>query len=113
MTTPSGAPKRRNGAWRRPLFAAAITVALALIAFMPLRAPVARGAPALSITPITWNVIGLDSNNAATDGPDTFMVGARVCNAGDGPAANVASTFDWDSVNAFINLNGASSLSVA
>jgi hypothetical protein len=27
---------------------------------------------------ITWNVIGVDSNKPATEGPDTFMVGLRV-----------------------------------
>ena len=36
--------------------------------------------PALCIDPISWNVIGLDSNAALppkNDGPDTFMVGSR------------------------------------
>ncbi|KAF0109496.1 MAG: hypothetical protein FD147_2230 [Chloroflexi bacterium] len=34
-------------------------------------------APSLTITPLTWNVIGLDSNNVNV-GPNTFPVGARV-----------------------------------
>ncbi|MBI3536691.1 MAG: hypothetical protein HY070_03890, partial [Chloroflexi bacterium] len=76
--------------------------------------PAARvaAAPVLTITPITWNVIGLDSNNVAV-GPDTFMVGARVCNTGDATASSVVSNFIFDSANAFINLNGASTLSLA
>src|SRR5689334_18691046 len=41
-------------------------------------------AASLSITPITWNIIGLDSNNVNV-GPNHFPVGARVCNTGDAP----------------------------
>ncbi len=58
--------------------------------------------------PITWNVIGLDSNKPTVQGPDTFLVGARVCNTGDTAATNVASAFVWDSANTFINLVGGS-----
>jgi uncharacterized repeat protein (TIGR01451 family) len=61
----------------------------------------------LTVTPTTWNVIGLDSNNPNT-GPDTFQVGARVCNNGLTPVTNVAGTFVWDSANAYINLAGPS-----
>ncbi len=61
----------------------------------------------LTVTPTTWNVIGLDSNNPNT-GPDTFQVGARVCNTGGSAVTNIAGTFVWDSTNAYINLNGAS-----
>jgi hypothetical protein len=46
----------------------------------------------LSITPTTWNVIGLDSNNVNT-GPDTFQAGARVCNTGAATLENVRSEF--------------------
>jgi uncharacterized repeat protein (TIGR01451 family) len=60
-------------------------------------------AAALSITPITWNAIGLDSNNVNV-GPNQYMVGARVTNTGDTAATNVAADFVWDSANAFVNL---------
>jgi len=50
---------------------------------------------ALTITPITWNVIGLDSNDVNV-GPNNFPVGARVCNSGDAAAANVSSSFVWE-----------------
>ena len=77
-------------------------------------------APALSVTPLTWNVVGLDSNNPLV-GPNNFPVGARVCNAGPGPATNVAATFLWDDLlnkytgNNYINLRTGSldSLSTA
>ena len=59
-------------------------------------------APVLTVEPITWNVIGLDSNNV-NDGPNNFPIGARVCNTGDTPATNVVADFIWDSVNTNIN----------
>jgi 3D (Asp-Asp-Asp) domain-containing protein len=37
----------------------------------------------LTITPVTWNVVGLDSNNVAV-GPNVFPLGARVCNISGG-----------------------------
>ena len=54
-------------------------------------------APILTVEPITWNVIGLDSNNVNV-GPNVFPIGARVCNTGDTPATNVTADFFWDSV---------------
>ncbi|MCC6129442.1 MAG: hypothetical protein IT186_05900 [Acidobacteria bacterium] len=50
----------------------------------------------LSVTPITWPTVGLDSNNV-TAGPQHFPVGARVCAVG-GAVTNVKSEFikvDW------------------
>ena len=41
----------------------------------------------LTVTPITWNVVGLDSNSPAS-GPRHFPVGARVCSTT--PTTNVA-----------------------
>lgn len=61
----------------------------------------------INITPTTWNVIGLDSNNVSV-GPNTFQVGARACNAGSATLYNLRSEFFWDSANAYINLGGAS-----
>lgn len=59
---------------------------------LALAAVAGPGWAALQITPITWNVIGLDSNKV-TDGPDTFPVGARVCNVGGAASAPVTATF--------------------
>ena len=64
---------------------------------------------ALSVTPSTWNVIGLDSNNV-NSGPNTFLVGVLVCNTGGTTVSNITGTFVWDSSNAFINLSGLSTV---
>jgi uncharacterized repeat protein (TIGR01451 family) len=68
----------------------------------------AGGAQAqLNITPTTWNIIGLDSNDVSV-GPNTFQAGVRACNAGGAPLNNMRSEFFWDSANININLSGAS-----
>ena len=72
----------------------------------------ASAAASLSITPITWNVIGLDSNQV-NSGPATFASGARVCNTGDTTATNVTSDYLWDTANAYISSTGLTTLSVA
>lgn len=58
--------------------------------------PVAA-ATTLTVTPITWNVIGLDSNNVNV-GPNNFPVGVRVCSVG-GAATNLSANFVWDSTD--------------
>lgn len=65
-----------------------------------------KAAPSLSITQITWNVIGLDPQDV-NSGPNIFPVGIRVCNSGDSNATNGVVTFTWDSINPFINLDSA------
>lgn len=73
--------------------------------------------PTLCIDPISWNVIGLDSNKAlppSNDGPDTFMVGARACNNGATTLTNVVATYNTvGAVNPYINLADNSTISVA
>ncbi|MEO8378394.1 MAG: C25 family cysteine peptidase [Acidobacteriota bacterium] len=73
--------------------------------------------PTLCIDPVSWNIIGLDSNKAVppnSDGPDTFMVGARACNNGATTLTNVVATYNTvGAVNANINLADNSTLSVA
>ncbi len=56
---------------------------------------IAKAAASLTITPITWNVVGLDSNDV-TAGPNNFPVGARVCNTGDVDLTGVVADFVWD-----------------
>ena len=69
--------------------------------------------PVLTVAPITWNVIGLDSNDVNV-GPNNFPVGVRVCNTGPDPATNVTATFEWDDGNdkytgdTYINLRSGS-----
>ena len=66
-------------------------------------AQVGLAAASLSIAPITWDVVGLDHNDPTT-GPDTFPVGARVCNTGSSTATGVSTSLTWDTANAFIAL---------
>jgi uncharacterized repeat protein (TIGR01451 family) len=66
----------------------------------------------LTVTPTTWNVVGLDSNKVI-NGPDTFESGVRVCNTGGTAVSNLVGNFVWDSSNSFINLNGPSTLNVS
>ncbi|MEO6565884.1 MAG: hypothetical protein ABIO63_07600, partial [Casimicrobiaceae bacterium] len=60
---------------------------------------------ALTATPLTWNVIGLDSNRPAS-GPQYFPVGARVCSTAN--TSNVSVALIWDSANAYVNLRPGS-----
>ncbi|MDH4335312.1 MAG: hypothetical protein OEW24_08685, partial [Chloroflexota bacterium] len=69
--------------WYRPgrtLARASASLAAILIGTAAAMSPGVPGqadaAVALTITPLTWNVIGLDSNGPAT-GPNRFPVGAR------------------------------------
>lgn len=50
-------------------------------------------AAAVTISPSTWNIIGLDSNTPAS-GPNRFPVGAKVC--GGTPGAIGTATLTWD-----------------
>lgn len=63
----------------------------------------------LNITPLTWNIIGLDSNSPAS-GPRFFPVGARVCS--NIATSNVAVNFVWDSANANVNLRSGTNSSI-
>jgi uncharacterized repeat protein (TIGR01451 family) len=59
----------------------------------------------LSVTPVTWNVIGLDSNDV-NSGPNMYLVGVYVCNTGATPVTNLTGTLVWDSNNIYINTSG-------
>src|SRR5258707_6241395 len=68
--------------------------------------------PAMAVTtlsiappPVSWNVIGLDSNTPAT-GPHLFPVGTRICSSV--ATTNVSATFTFDTANAFVNLRAGS-----
>ena len=93
----------RRGAGRR---------AVRSLAFLLIFFSAAAGARAgITVTPTTWNIIGLDSNNV-NQGPNTFQVGARACNTGPGALSNVTANFVWDSNNTYINIFGASAFQV-
>jgi uncharacterized repeat protein (TIGR01451 family) len=57
-------------------------------------------------------VVGLDSNSTSA-GPDTFEIGARVCNTGGTAVTNIVGDFIWDSTNIYLNLSGASTLNIS
>lgn len=89
----------------------AIWLVLGLLTLVALPA---RAATALTVTPITWNVIGLDSNNVSV-GPNDFPVGARVCNTGGAAATGVTGTFVWDTSPApnYINIRPGTNTSIS
>lgn len=60
-------------------------------AYNPLMPAAAQPSIILTIEPITWNIMGLDSG-AQDEGPNVYPVGYRVCNDGDDPAANLQVT---------------------
>ena len=68
----------------------------------------------LTVQPVTWNIIGLDSvaSQLTTKGPDTFQAGVRACNTSGATLNNLVGTFIWDSFNAYINLAGPSMFNV-
>jgi uncharacterized repeat protein (TIGR01451 family) len=90
----------------QPVLNGLLIVIMALGFLSPAQQTVSA-ATTLAAETITWNVIGLDSNNVYV-GPNTFPVGARVCNIGLEPSGELTAKFVWDSSNAYINLSGAS-----
>lgn len=89
------------------LFSALMIAALIFTLAKPSQS--AQAAAILSITPYSWNVIGLDSNNVNV-GPNEFPVGAKVCNSASATTAtNVTVSFVWDSANSYINISSTSS----
>ncbi len=99
MSTPISAARR---AFRRdlsPILPVPLLLAAALLAAGPASA-------AFTVEPLTWNIIGLDSNRPA-DGPRDFPVGARVCTDADS-AGPVQVDLLWDSFNANIDLRPGS-----
>lgn len=71
----------------------------------------ARAAATLTVTRITWDIVGLDSNKV-TSGPNQFPVGMRVCNNGSTASTNTAATFTWDTANQYISLLESPTISI-
>ncbi len=92
-------PKKQGSKFSWRDLAAFICIAATLVLLSP------RNAAALTITPSTWNIIGLDSN-AVNVGPNLFPVGAKVCGGTSGSTVNVY--FEWQSANVNINLRPGS-----
>ncbi|MDT8439544.1 MAG: hypothetical protein RQ729_11110 [Wenzhouxiangellaceae bacterium] len=69
--------------------AAALLIGLTLVAS-------AQAQPQLTVTPITWDVVGLDSNRPLTEGPSLFPVAAQVCNIGSADTGGLTVDMTWD-----------------
>lgn len=99
---PRGARLRRG---------AAILLALGVLSggIVASAPPALAAGASLTITPTTWNIIGLDSNKpSVTNGhPNEFPVGAKVCNTGDAAASSVQTSFAWTTTNSNISLSNA------
>ena len=54
---------------------------------------ISSAAAVYTVTPSTWNIIGLDSNRPAS-GPNRFPVGAKVC--GGTPSSTDTASFTWE-----------------
>ncbi len=87
--------------------AIAIILALIFSSFSNLANVQAVSLSDITVKPISWNVIGLDSNNPSV-GPDTFPVGVRVCNNGTTALEDVTANIIWDTTNSLINLRTGS-----
>src|SRR5215213_11232273 len=85
---------------------AARPVRLCLVALFLCLAGVQTARAQLTIKTVTWDIIGLDSNNVSV-GPNSFQVGSRVCNTSGATLNNVVGNFVWDTSNVYINLSGS------
>ena len=65
-----------------------------------------QAAGALTVTPIGWGIVGLDSNRV-TDGPDQFPAGVQVCNTTSADMPNTSLTWAWTTANAYIEVDGS------
>ena len=94
---------------RRAIAAAAAVI----VTIVLLQVSVASAAAVLTVEPLTWDTVGLDAGigRDPADGPNAYLVGARVCNTGDAPATDLETEFTWGSANAFITLRGVPVLS--
>jgi uncharacterized repeat protein (TIGR01451 family) len=76
-----------------------------LLLTLPFATP--EAAAITSITPVTWNVVGLDSNSPMA-GPNRFPVGARVCSSDAETDFPVNFHWESDSDPTYINLTSSS-----
>ncbi len=55
----------------------------------------------LTVSPITWDIVGLDHNRPLTSGPELFPAGARVCT--DVATTNIEVELVWESASPYID----------
>jgi uncharacterized repeat protein (TIGR01451 family) len=87
----------------------ALLAAVMAVAGLAVVAPPAAAAAALTVTPTTWDIVGLDSNKPSVSNgrPNEFPVAAKVCNTGDAPATSVQAAFNWTTANTNLSLANA------
>ncbi len=92
---------------RRPI----ALIVFALVAFTGMTGM--ASAAGLSVTPNTWDSIGLRGNTSGLpESPNMFPVGAEVCNTSGSDLNDVSATFVWDSANPYIGLNNGATIPV-
>ncbi len=90
------------------VLAIAINLAVIWLLFSPLRA--SGQAPSLSFRDPTWEIIGLDQGRAVF-GPQSYLVGANLCNNG-GESGAITATLDLEPGSGTIQPSGPTSLSI-
>jgi uncharacterized repeat protein (TIGR01451 family) len=101
----------RSWKWKRFTLSMIMTFILTLqftgINWWQLPKP-ALAAASIQIEPLTWDMVGLDSNKPPTEGPQDYLVGSRVCNMSTNePVRDVTVKYKTDGVNngfTFINI---------
>ncbi|OWY65560.1 hypothetical protein B7486_41325 [cyanobacterium TDX16] len=74
----------------------------------------ANATPNLQIKPISWDIIGLDSNKPDIEGPNVFNIGARVCNLGTSAAKDLQAKINLGSGtgSTYISILGLNTLNI-
>lgn len=94
-----GREKAQQGLWEPPAGKSSATLAVLLLGTLF----AGTASATLSVQPITWNIIGLDSNDVAV-GPNRFPGGARVCTDATPSNGSVTVTWNWTSSDPYIDL---------
>ncbi len=89
-----------------------ITLLFTLVAFTGIAGT--ASAAGLSVTPNTWDTIGLRGNASGLPAsPNMFPVGADVCNTTGGTLTDVSAKLVWDSANPYIDLDAGQPATVS
>ncbi len=92
-----------------------VLAGVALLAGVLMASPAPASAAGLDVSVITWDILGVKSNNTGlSTGPGPgFPVGVKVCNSSGGTLTNVATNFAFTTSNSDITLATASTDAVA
>jgi len=93
----------RKQYWFSQVAVAICTATVLILSLIWPQGNVSADTPNLSVEVITWNIIGLDSNDPAL-GPQNFPIGIQVCNTTDSAISNVGAVWNWDGDNSAGNI---------